>query len=62
MLTSYGMLLGVMTEALTLDGLPAELGYGAAITVEPLWGLLMDNGIYPASNAAFIRELENPIV
>jgi hypothetical protein len=61
-LTSYGMLLGVMTEALTLDGLPAELGYGAAITVEPLWGLLMDNGIYPASNAAFIRELDNPTV
>jgi hypothetical protein len=49
-----------MTESLMLDEVPAELGYGAAITVEPLWGLLMDNHIYPASNAAFIRELEDP--
>jgi len=59
-ITSYGALLGVMTESLVMDELPAELGYGAAITVEPLWGLLMDNHIYPASNADFIRELENP--
>jgi hypothetical protein len=59
-ITSYGALLGVMTESLTLDGLPTELGYGAAITVEPLWGLLIDNHIYPASNAGFIRKLEDP--
>jgi hypothetical protein len=58
--TSYGHLLGVMTESLVVDDLPAELGYGAAISVEPLWDLLMDNHIYPASNGDFIRELENP--
>jgi Trypsin-like peptidase domain len=59
-LTSYGALLGVMTESLILDDAPAELGYGAAITVEPLWDLLGTNNIYPASNADFLRELENP--
>ena len=59
-LTSYGALLGIMTESLILDDAPAELGYGAAITVEPLWDLLLGNHIYPASNAAFLRELENP--
>jgi len=59
-ITSYGALLGVMTTSLVMVELPAELGYGAAISVEPLWGLLMDNHIYPASNADFIRELEDP--
>jgi hypothetical protein len=49
-----------MTESLILDDAPAVLGYGAAITVEPLWDLLLANNVYPASNADFLRQLENP--
>jgi hypothetical protein len=30
-------------------------GYAAAISVEPLWNLLHGQGVYPASNAGFLR-------
>ena len=32
-----------------------ELGYAAAISVEPIWSLLHRHGIYPGTNADFLR-------
>lgn len=50
-------LIGVVTDSLVEDGAPAELGYAAAISVEPLWNLLHANGIYPGSNADFLSAI-----
>ena len=57
-LTNNGYLLGVMTSALVSDNAVPESGFGAAITVEPLWNLLAENNIRPASNAEFWDEIE----
>jgi len=48
-------LVGVVTESLVRDGAPPELGYAAALSVEPLWDLLHRHGIYPGSNGDFLR-------
>jgi Trypsin-like peptidase domain len=49
-ISEYDFLLGVMTESLTRDGKPTELGFAAAISIEPLWKLLSDNGIQIKNN------------
>lgn len=57
-ISEYGFLLGILTEALLSAKQVLEVGFAAALTVEPLWNLLRDNGIYPASNSLFLRYLE----
>lgn len=55
-LSEFGFLLGVMTDAFPPeDDLP--VGHSGVISVEPLWSLLLDNQVFPASNGAFAREL-----
>ena len=56
-LTKDGWLLGVMTSALVTDNAIPEVGFGAAITVEPLWNLLHENNVFPASNAELWDEI-----
>ncbi len=56
-ISEYGFLLGVMTETLFHSGQLPEMGFAAALSVEPLWNLLHENGLYLASNADFLREL-----
>ena len=56
-LTDSGWLLGVVTSSLLTDGNPAELGFGVAITVEPIWELLAENGVFPASNGPMLADL-----
>ena len=46
-----------MTETLFHSGQLPEMGFAAALSVEPLWNLLHENGLYLASNADFLREL-----
>ncbi|MFF8505869.1 serine protease [Streptomyces anulatus] len=58
-LTEDGWLLGVVTSSLLTDHATPELGYGAALTVEPLWDLLVENRIFPASNADVLFELRH---
>lgn len=56
-ISEWDFLLGVQTDSfITADQIP-ELGFAAALTVEPLWGLLFDNEIYPASNAVLAYAL-----
>jgi len=55
-ISEYGFLLGVLTESLDEGKRESELGFSAAISVEPLLVLLQQNEIYPASNGEFIRE------
>ena len=55
-------LVGVVTESLVENGAPPELGYAAAVSVEPLWDLLQTYGIYPASNGDFLRDVYDPAV
>lgn len=57
-ISEHGFLLGVMSEALVRAAEPTELGFGSALSVEPIWGMLMDNDIYPASNGMFVRYLQ----
>lgn len=61
-LTRNGFLLGVVTSSLVTDNRVAELGYGAALTVEPIWDLLHKHKIYPGSNGDFMREVYDPAV
>ncbi|GHA41521.1 hypothetical protein GCM10010391_27100 [Streptomyces anthocyanicus] len=58
-LTEDGWLLGVVTSSLLTNHAVPELGYGAALTVEPLWDLLVENRIFPASNAEMLFELRH---
>ncbi|WP_405672465.1 serine protease [Streptomyces canus] len=58
-LTEDGWLLGVVTSSLLTNHSAPELGYGAALTVEPLWDLLYENRIFPASNADMMFELRD---
>jgi hypothetical protein len=56
-ISEYDFLLGVQTDSfISADQIP-ELGFAAALTVEPLWGLLFDNEVYPASNAVLAYAL-----
>ncbi|QKV93898.1 trypsin-like peptidase domain-containing protein [Streptomyces sp. NA02950] len=48
-LTGNGFLLGIITSSLLTNYAAPELGYGVALTVEPLWNLLLENNIYPGS-------------
>lgn len=56
-LSEYGFLLGVLVEALVMDGKDAETGYSSAISIEPLLIMLHDNGIYPGKNRQVIEAL-----
>ena len=56
-LTKDGWLLGVMTSALVSNNAVLETGFGAAITVEPLWMLLQENNVFPASNAELWNDI-----
>lgn len=56
-LSEYGFLLGVLVEALVMDGKDAETGYSSAISIEPLLVMLHDNGIYPGKNRQIIEAL-----
>lgn len=56
-LTESGWLLGVVTSSLLTDHAAPELGYGAALTIEPLWEMLFENRIFPASNIDMMFEL-----
>ncbi|MET9057490.1 serine protease [Streptomyces antibioticus] len=56
-LTEDGWLVGVVTSSLLTNHAAPELGYGAALSVEPLWHILFDNEIFPASNADMMFEL-----
>jgi hypothetical protein len=62
-LSEYGFLLGVLVEALVMDGKDAEAGYSSAISIEPLLVILHDNGIYLGKNRqaieAFLRGIDN---
>ena len=49
--------LGVVTSSLLRDEAPAEVGFHAALTVEPIWNLLFENRIFPASNGEMMYEL-----
>lgn len=44
-LTQSGWLLGVTTQSLLRNELVAELGYAAALTIEPLWALLGEHNV-----------------
>jgi len=61
LISQHDVLLGVLTVSLFLAGQPVELGYAAALSVEPLWNLLHENRVYPASNAEFLREVYDGI-
>ncbi len=56
-ISEYGFLLGVMTESLVRDNQRQELGYSAAISIEPLLVLLHKNGIYPGKNREIVEAL-----
>jgi S1-C subfamily serine protease len=56
-ISEFGFLIGVVTDAFIKDDLPEELGHAAVMTVEPLWELLAKHEVYPASNAEFVREI-----
>lgn len=56
-MSEYGFLLGVLVEALVMDGKDAETGYSSAISIEPLLVMLHDNGIYPGKNRQVIEAL-----
>lgn len=59
-ISELGFLLGIMTQSFVKDGQPPEMGFAAALTVEPLWDLLDQNDILPGVNAEFLRELRDP--
>jgi hypothetical protein len=56
-LTENGWLLGVITSSLLTNHAVPELGYGAALTVEPLWDMIVENNIFPGSNAETLFSL-----
>lgn len=56
-ISEYGFLLGVLTEALVVNNQAEELGYSSAISVEPLLVLLQENGVYPGKNKETIEVL-----
>lgn len=54
-ISEYGFLLGVLTESLIHDNRDEELGYSAAISIEPLLELLYANGIYQEDDREFLE-------
>jgi S1-C subfamily serine protease len=57
-LTKGGWLLGVMTSSLITDNSIPEVGFGAALSVEPLWHLLVERRVFPASNASLFEMIK----
>jgi trypsin-like peptidase len=49
--------LGVVTSSLLRDDATAEVGFHAALTVEPIWNLLFEHRIFPASNGLMMYEM-----
>ncbi|MFA5348537.1 MAG: serine protease [Methanoregula sp.] len=56
-LSEHGFLLGVVTESLVMNNQPEELGYTAAISVEPLLTMLYEHKIYPGSSRETLEVL-----
>jgi hypothetical protein len=56
-MSEYGFLLGIVKESLIMNNQPTELGYTAAITVEPLLTMLHEHKIYPGSNRETLEVL-----
>jgi len=54
-ISEYGFLLGVLTESLIHDNRDEELGYSAAISIEPLLELLYAHGIYQEEDREFLE-------
>ncbi len=54
-LTEGGWLLGVMTSSLITDYAVPETGFGAALSIEPLWHLLVEQKVLPSSNADLFK-------
>lgn len=48
-MTSFEAALGVTTESLIMDSNPAELGYFAVLSVEPIYVCLDHHGVLPAA-------------
>lgn len=58
-ISEHGILLGVFTESLLRSGSPTELGYGAAISIQPLLVLMDDYKIHPNNgNGKLLDELD----
>lgn len=57
-LTKGGWLLGTMTSSLITDYSIPEVGFGAALSVEPLWHLLVEKRVFPASNASLFEMIK----
>lgn len=55
--SEYGFLLGVMTEALFEGDKPYELGFAAAVSIQPLLDLIDEAKIECGENSQFIKEL-----
>lgn len=51
--------LGVATSSLVHNEAAAESGFHAALTVEPVWDLLFENGIVPTGNGDLMYELRD---
>jgi len=47
--------MGVLTSALTPVGKPTEVGFGAAVSIEPVWHLLDKYNLAPGANAELIH-------
>lgn len=58
-ITRGGWLLGVTTTSLVNDHAVPELGFAAALTIEPLLNLLFKNRIFPAANAELMYMLRH---
>ena len=56
-ISEYGFLLGVMNQSLNTNGKPIELGYMAAISVEPLLALILQHDIDCGENTELAKEL-----
>jgi hypothetical protein len=54
----YGVLLGIFVESLVKDTNPSELGFAAALSIEPLLRLLKDNEITLADNFNILDQQE----
>lgn len=52
-------LLGIVTSSLITDSRAPELGYHAVLSVEPLWNLLFEHRIFPATNIELMYALRH---
>lgn len=56
-ISEYGFLLGVLTEALGEQGKPTEVGYASVISIEPLIDLIYEKKLDIGEQASFISKL-----